>query len=200
MTNRARLLAGPLMIIAAVLVLVGMFGLVQEAAAQDQASVTADLAEENDSGMTGTAELTADGDQTIVVIQLNGAEEGTEGHMFDNTCDNHQGATIFYQLEPVNADGLSESVVDAPLSLLADGSHWIHLHEPAVERGEGLLCGNVPALSAGGMLPASGVGSMAGDSSSGFLSLTFMALAVGAVVILFLLLRAREKGTSSPHN
>jgi hypothetical protein len=200
MTNRVRLLAGQLMIFAAVLVIVGMFGFVRGAAAQDEASVTADLAEQNDSGITGTAVLTADGDQTIVVIQLNGAEEGTEGHMFDNTCDNHQGATIFYPLEPVSADGHSESVVDAPLSLLADGKHWIHLHEPAVERGEGVACGNVPALSAGGVLPSSGVGTMAGDSSSGILSSASVALALGAVVISFLLLRRREIGTSGPRD
>jgi hypothetical protein len=194
------------LVVAAVLLTVGMFGFVRGVAAQDEQSVTAQLEEENDSGLTATAVLTADGDQTFVVVQIEGdVEEGTEGHMFASTCDDHEGANgVFYQIEPVDADGYSETVVDVPLTLLADGNHWIHMHTPSVERGEGLLCGPIPALAADGEgtpaaggeeLPPTGVGTMAGDSESSF-SLVLIALAACAGVVAILILRRREPGAS----
>jgi hypothetical protein len=143
--------------------------------AQDD-SVTVQLEQQDDSGVTGTVVLTADGDQTIVTVQLEGSEAGYEGHMFDSTCDNHQAATVFYPIEAVDADGQSESTVDAPLSELTNGKFWIHMHRPAGERGVGVACGQVPAAEGtGGPLPSTGIGSTSGERSSAWLLLGLMA-------------------------
>lgn len=185
---------------AALLMTLGISGFAGAATAQNAESVTADLDEENDSGITGTAVLTPEGDQTRVVIELVGAEEGTEGHMFDSGCDDHGGATVFHDFNPVDADGRSETVVDAPFTEVATGAYWIHFHEPAVERGEGLVCGNVPEYRAAGVgaaIPSTGVGTTAGGSQEN-LALTAMAgLAAASAFVAFVLLRRARRGSSA---
>jgi hypothetical protein len=181
---------------AALLMTFGIFGFARAAAAQSAASVTAELEEENDSGITGTAVLTPDGERTLVVIELVGAEEGVEGHMFDSTCDDHGAATVFYDFDPVDADGRSETVVDAPFSDLTTGDYWIHLHEPAVERGGGLVCGVVPEYRAGGAtsVPSTGVGTTAGGSQE--YSVLLAGLAVAGMFVAFVLLRRARRSWS----
>jgi hypothetical protein len=155
--------------VVAMLLSVGLIGAASPVSAQDD-SVTVDLQSEDDSGVTGQAVLTADGDQTIVDVQLEGSEAGYEGHMFDSTCDDHQGATVFYAIEAVDDEGHSESTVDAPLSELSSGDFWIHMHRPAGERGVGVACGQVPAADGtGGELPTTGVGSLADSQSNSWL-------------------------------
>jgi hypothetical protein len=166
--------------VAAVALALGVFGLAAPVSAQDGESVTVELEEENDSGVTGTVVLTADGDQTTLTVELVGGEEGFEGHMFDSTCDDHRSATIFYAIEPVDEDGFSESVVDAPLSELTTGDYWIHMHRPAGEQGEGVACGQVPVYEGtGGNLPSTGVGPLGGDGPQAWLIVGLMA-ALGA--------------------
>ena len=149
MTRQCRFRTLAFALAAAALVLTfGIFGFARIAAAQDGKSVTVELVEENDSGLSGTAVLTPDGDQTRVVVEAPGAEEGISGHMFDSTCDDHGGATVFHDFTPLDADGRSETVVDETFENLTTGDYWIHLHQPADERGGGLLCGNVPDLAA----------------------------------------------------
>lgn len=152
-------------LLVAMLLSVGVIGAASPVSAQDE-SVTVDLQPQDDSGVSGQAVLTADGDQTIVTVQLEGSEAGYEGHMFDSTCDDHQGATVFYAINAVDDEGKSESTVDAPLSELTTGEFWIHMHRPAGERGVGVACGQVPALDGtGGELPTTGVGSMSNTGS-----------------------------------
>ncbi len=181
MSRRARSGRGFLAAVVAMLMATGIFVLASPVAAQDVESVTVDLAPEEDSGVTGTAVLKADGDQTLVTVDLEGSEEGYEGHMFDSTCDDHQSATVFYAIEPVDADGHSESVVEATLLDLTSGEFWIHMHRPAGEFGEGVACGQVE-YAVGGALPATGVGATAGSGMTGWLlaGLAAVVAAVGA--------------------
>jgi hypothetical protein len=150
------------------------------ASAQDEQPVTVQLDAEDDSGVSGTAVLTADGDQTTIEVSLVGSEEGYEGHSFDSTCDDHASASVFYAIEPVDADGKSTSVVDAPLSELTNGEFWIHLHRPAGERGVGVACGQIPALNAAGgsNLPGTGVGPLDGGGMGNWLLVAASAFAV----------------------
>jgi LPXTG-motif cell wall-anchored protein len=164
-------------VFAAVALLLSMafMSVVAPVSAQDD-SVTVQLEPEDDSGVSGTVVLTADGDQTILTVQLEGSEAGYEGHMFDSTCDNHQAATVFYPIEAVDDEGQSESTVDAPLSELTSGKFWIHMHRPAGERGVGVACGQVPAADGvGGPLPSTGVGSTGDEQSNTWLLLGLMA-------------------------
>ena len=182
--------------VAVVLMTAGMLGSAGADAAQGPQTVTAELEEENDSGITGTAVLTAEGNQTRVVVELVGAEEGTEGHMFDSTCDDHGGATVFHDFTPADAEGRSETVVDAPFSELTTGEYWIHLHQPAVERGGGLVCGQVPNLSAGGTtVPSTGVGTTAVRSANDDLLLA--GLVAASIVLAVLLVRSVRRGSSA---
>jgi hypothetical protein len=169
----------------------GIFVLASPVAAQDVESVTVQLEPEDDSGVTGTAVLTADGDQTTVTVDLEGAEEGYEGHVFDSTCDDHQSATVFYAIEPVDADGHSESVVEAPLLDLTSGEFWVHIHRPADEGGEGVACGQVE-YAVGGELPATGVGPAGtGDTNAWLLAgLAAVVAAFGASWVI------RRSGTA----
>jgi hypothetical protein len=178
MSRRARSARGLFATLVAMLMATGIFVLASPVAAQDVESVTVEHKPDDDSGVTGTAVLTADGDQTEVTVDLEGAEEGYEGHMFDSTCDDHQSATVFHAIEPVDADGHSESVVEAPLLDLTSGDFWVHIHRPAGERGVGVACGQVEQ-AVGGELPATGVGVTDGRGLNAWL-LAGLAAAVAA--------------------
>lgn len=155
--------------VAAMMLGIGLIGAASPVSAQED-SVTVELQAQDDSGVTGEAVLTADGDQTIVTVQLEGSEAGYEGHIFDSTCDDHKGATVSYAIEAVDDEGRSESTVDAPLGELTSGDFWVHIHRPAGERGVGVACGQVPAADGtGGELPSTGVGSLAESRSNSWL-------------------------------
>jgi hypothetical protein len=186
MSHRLRHTGGLITVAVAIVFVASLLSVAGSAVAQDSQGVTVQLAEENDSGVTGTAVLTADGNQTRLQVTLEGAEAGYEGHTFDSTCDDHRAATVFYAIEAVDADGTSESIVDAPLSELQNGKFWIHMHKPAGERGEGVACGQIPAASVGGTLPASGVGPLGGEQAGAWYLLGFAVAAglIGAASLL----------------
>src|SRR5688572_18832571 len=126
------------MVAAALLVAVAFVGFARTAAAQEAQSVTIDLVEQNESGVTGTATVSDEGDgQTRVVIETTGVEEGGgEAHVFANpTCENHSGVAEFYDLTPLDADGASDTVIDLPYDTIIDGDYWVHVHAPAAEGG-----------------------------------------------------------------
>jgi len=166
---------------AALLVAVAFVGFARGAAAQDAQSVTIDLVEQNESGISGTATVSDEGDgQTRVVIETTGGEdEGGEAHVFANaTCEDHRGVAEFYDLTPLDADGASDTVIDLPYETIANGDHWVHVHAPAAEGGGGLACGNVllSVGSGGDDLPATGVGTAAGGTGTNALLLAGIAL------------------------
>lgn len=191
MSRRARSARGLLAALLAMLMVTGFIALASPVAAQDAQSVTVNLDPEGDDGVSGTAVLTADGDQTLVTVDLDDSEAGWEGHMFDSTCDDHQSATVFYAIEPVDADGHSESVVDAPFVDLTSGDFWIHMHRPGGEFGIGVACGQVP-YAVGGELPATGVGAFGDNGLNAWLlaGLAAVVVAFGASVVV------RERGNA----
>jgi hypothetical protein len=165
----------------------------QAALAQDAQTVTVDIPEEDGSGVTGTAVLTADGDQTIFDLELVGGEAGYEGHIFDNTCDNHQGATVFYAIEPVDETLTSQSILDVSFDEITNGTYWIHVHKPGGERGIGVGCGQIEAYSGvGGALPNSGVG-MPGSGASFTLLLSAVVAAAGLFAVAMQLRKSEDR-------
>jgi hypothetical protein len=126
-----------------VLVLAAACGGDEENEAGTGAEVTVELAEQNDSGQSGTATLTADGDSTTrVVIELeNGTPEAQPAHV-------HPGSCADLDPEPKHGltnvvDGRSETTVQAPLSELAGAGLAINVHKSAAEVQTYVACGDI---------------------------------------------------------
>lgn len=98
----------------------------------------------NNSQVSGTAMLIPRGNQTEVLISVNGEPSGASepAHIHDGQCGSTLGA-IAYPLHNVEG-GRSMTLVNAPLSSVADGRHAINVHESARNIGTTVACGNLP--------------------------------------------------------
>lgn len=155
------------------LTVLAAFGLLASVAIA-QESVTVTLSEQNDSGQSGTATLTAMGDQTEVVIDTNGWGPAGEGvaqpvHIHAGTCADLGG--VDYPLTNLE-EGDSTTVVDAKLSDLQTGDFAINAHKSADEISVYTACGNIPAAA---MLPTTGSSSSAVPAA--------LVLAAGALIL-----------------
>jgi hypothetical protein len=103
--------------------------------------VTVTLGEQNASGESGTATLTAEGDKTKVVIDLQGNSSAQPAHIHKGSCADLD-ATPEYPLADVNG-GTSTTTVDAKLDDLRDGAFAINVHKSAAEIETYVACGNV---------------------------------------------------------
>lgn len=135
--------------LAVVFVVLGMAVLAQAPVSAQDDSATIDLAELNDSGISGTASLTADGDATVVSIEVTGASGGHPAHIHEGTCDNLN-PNPEYPLASVDADGTSETTVEVALDDLTGGEYAINLHESDTNLGTYVACGNIVAAAVGG--------------------------------------------------
>jgi len=106
-------------------------------------SKTVDLGEQNGSGESGTATLTADGGKTKVVISLDGAPSGTPqpAHIHKGSCEDLD-PTPAYGLTNV-VDGMSTTDVDEPLDELEDEDYAINVHKAGTDLKTYVACGNV---------------------------------------------------------
>jgi hypothetical protein len=111
---------------------------------------TIDLSEQNSSGESGTATLTADGEKTKVVISLDGAPSGTPqpAHIHEGSCANLD-PTPKYGLENV-VDGESTTEVDEPLDELRDEAYAINVHKSGMDLKTYVVCGDIGSGSGGG--------------------------------------------------
>ena len=103
--------------------------------------VTVELGEQNASGESGTATLTADGDKTKVVIDLQGNSTAQPAHIHKGSCADLD-ATPEFALADVKG-GMSTSTVDAKLDDLRDGAFAINVHKSAAEIETYVACGDV---------------------------------------------------------
>ena len=128
-----------------VLLAIASFVRVAPAAAQDN-SITIDLNELNDSGISGTATLTDNGDGTTTVsIQVDGATGGHPAHIHEGTCDDLE-PNPQYPLNDVDEEGESETTVEGvTLDDLTASPHAINLHLSNDEIGTYVACGNIVA-------------------------------------------------------
>jgi hypothetical protein len=105
--------------------------------------VVVQLDELNDSGVSGTATLTAVGDnQTRVVIDVKGATGDHPAHIHTGTCDDLNPNPLF-PLNNVDKDGKSDTTVDVGLTELTGGGFAINLHKSKQEIGVYIACGNI---------------------------------------------------------
>lgn len=110
-----------------------------EAAGDD---VTVELAEFEGSGQTGTATLTADGEQTRVVISIDSPiSDSQPAHIHEGTCDDLTPEPL-YGLPNVTA-GSSDSTVDVSLDTLTSGEYAINLHTSDEDLPTYTSCGDI---------------------------------------------------------
>ena len=131
----------------------------EEGAGGDR-NVTAALDELNGSGQSGTATLSALGeDRTRVVVQLNGpSEEAQPAHIHRGTCDTLDPAPAF-PLETLE-NGRSDSEVNASLDDLQSDDYAINVHRSEAEAETYVACGD---LTGGG-----GAGGEDDDEAGGY--------------------------------
>lgn len=104
-------------------------------------SATVKLSPQNNSGESGTATLTKQGDkQTKVVLSVTGASGSQPVHIHKGTCAQLDPKPAF-PLSPVT-DGKSETVVDASLDDLAKG-YAINGHKSPQEIKTYVFCGDI---------------------------------------------------------
>jgi plastocyanin len=104
--------------------------------------VTINMRELNDSGISGTATLRANGDQTDVELHLDGATGGHPVHIHQGTCDDLD-PNPAYPLENVDANGESTTTVDISLTDLLASPYAINVHKSADEIGIYVACGEI---------------------------------------------------------
>ena len=109
-----------------------------------------ELKEQNGSGESGTAELRAEGGQTVVEITLDDAPATAQpAHIHKGTCANLDPAPA-YPLEDV-VDGRSTSTENVTLEDLKSGQYAINVHKSAAEAQTYVACGNVGSGDGGSM-------------------------------------------------
>jgi hypothetical protein len=106
-------------------------------------SVKVDLSQQSNSGESGTATLTKQGDkQTKVVLAVKGAPESTQPvHIHKGSCANLDPKPAF-PLSPLTR-GKSETVVNASLDDLEKGGYAINGHKSAQDLKTYVFCGEV---------------------------------------------------------
>ena len=113
-----------------------------DATPAEQEAVTVELQEQNDSGQSGQATLTPEGEQTRVVLELENPPSVPQPvHIHEGTCEELD-PTPRYPLENLSG-GTSETVVDAPLSDLQGGDFAINAHASEADAKTYVACGGV---------------------------------------------------------
>ncbi len=120
-------------------------------AAEDGTSISVELQEFEDSGISGTAILTATAEGgTQVSMELQGAElDGDHPtHIHTGTCDDFDPDPLYpletVELSSVNREGISETTVeDVSLDSLREGDYVILVHQSLEELTNYLVCGEI---------------------------------------------------------
>jgi len=149
-----------LLVAVAALLLLPVTGAAQD---DDPQTVTVKFSELNDSGVRGTATFTAKGDDTLVELDVAGAEGNHPDHIHRSTCDDPEPNPLFpltdVVLDRADEMGHSETTVEVPLSELLDEPHVILIHKSVEEIDEYIACTDI--IAAGGQatnIPRTGVG------------------------------------------
>lgn len=142
LAERARLTGARLAAAIVLIVAAASLAFAAPAAAQDDQTVTVVMGELNDSGVSGAATLEADGDLTVVTIDLEGATGDHPAHVHEGTCEELD-PNPAYPLTDVNEDGESETSIDVPLAELLDSPHAVNVHRSTEDIGTYVSCGNI---------------------------------------------------------
>ena len=118
------------------------------AADSDDDALTLTLAEQAGSGQSGTAMLTADGDdRTRVVVELSNPPPAAQpSHVHSGSCDDI--GAVVAPLENVDG-GNAESVVSMSLKELQRGELIVHAHKSEAESKVSVACAEIPKAESG---------------------------------------------------
>ena len=137
--------------------------------ATDAQSLTINLVDWSDTGVTGTATLTEDGNITQVNVSIDGpgVVGGHELHIHNGTCTTPGSAT--YTLTPIDANGNSTSSVNLTLAQLTGGNYFINIHPDEENWDEWMVCGNITGTptSVTDVRPTTPAPNQTGDGSVG---------------------------------
>ena len=138
----------------------------------------------NGSGVHGTAVLTAQGDKTLVVMDVTGVAGNHPDHIHRSTCADPEPNPLYpltdVVLSKADPNGHSETVVDVPLAELLADPYLILIHKSKDEIGVYVACGDIAANATA--MPDTGTGTA---TAGGPLSSAW-SLAVGATALLAL--------------
>lgn len=136
----------------------------------DAQTLSINLVDWSDTGVTGTATLVGQDNRTQVNITIDGpgVVGGHEVHIHNGTCASPGTAT--YTLSPIDANGTSSTTVSLSLSQLTAGAYFINVHPDEANWDAWMVCGNITGTTTGlaeqTPTPAVG-GSQATDGSTG---------------------------------
>ncbi len=119
----------------------------------DQNAASLPLFTQGESGVTGTAVLTADGEQTLISILLSGdaVTNGHIVHLHDGTCAAPGDYTL--DLNPIEGGSVSETVVDIPFENLLNDGYFINVHESEANWDNWFVCGELTNATVGVVVP-----------------------------------------------
>jgi hypothetical protein len=120
----------------------GAAGAAPESASSSN-EVVVELAEQNNSGESGTATLTATGAKTRVVLEMkNPTTDSQPAHIHRGSCENLDADPLHGLLNV--RQGRSETVVNVPLSELTTGGLALNVHQSNASLDTYVACGNLP--------------------------------------------------------
>jgi hypothetical protein len=124
--------------------------LLAAAVASAQQVVTMNLYPESNSGLSGTATLVAQGNQTKVVVDLPGEPVGASlpAHIHSGQCGPTLNPKPVFPLHSIEG-GTSTTVVNVPLRSLTNGRYAINVHESAANLQQFVACGDIPRAVSG---------------------------------------------------
>jgi hypothetical protein len=119
----------------------------------NQNAASLPLFTQGESGVTGTAVLTADGEQTLISILLSGdaVTGGHIVHLHDGTCAAPGDYTL--DLNPIDEGGVSETTVDIPFQDLLSDGYFINVHESDANWDNWFVCGELSNATVGVVVP-----------------------------------------------
>lgn len=97
-------------------------------AASAERTVTVKVNAMNGSGESGTATFTADGDKTVIAVDLQNAPKVRQpSHLHDGTCEDYSPAPAY----PLNdlVDGKSRTVINEKFDRIVSGRYIINVHK-----------------------------------------------------------------------
>lgn len=169
MTRRATFLV-PLgiMVVAMFALIPANAGRLAAAAKDKPESVTVQFTTLNDSGVTGSATLTAQGNKTLVQLRVKGITGQHPDHIHRSTCANPEPQPTYpltdVVLNPANNQGESETLVDVSLDELLTNPYLILIHKSKQEINVYVACADITAAKTSASpanMPGTGTGATA---------------------------------------
>ena len=111
-------------------------------AAGEGLTIDVEMSARSGSGEDGTATLTAVGEQTRIVVELNNAPAQPQpAHLHTGTCETLTPRPE-HPLEPV-VDGRSETLLDVPLVDLQESAYALNVHRSEQDVETYVSCGDI---------------------------------------------------------